>query len=289
MGSALDPYISNKAVLYYLLPLPFVGFIATVIPSGHWKISLAAVAAWYICGFMIFVSRAVRWNLDAHALKILSDERLDSTNRLASALADVHRENPDYFSIVDWTEVIKTDRTGDISLTRTVKIKVGPKPLNVFWTSLDRSDSSATRDEIAVSVHQVHAESSENTLGFDATWENKDGKLTSRVYVYTNRPMPPNEEFTIRVRWRWPRYMEQLLHGAGFEDFNYNLTRNCSQLSLDVNLPKTKGHSIAIHAGAGTKSEVVPSKRVEHIRLTATGLQPKGCLSAQLQMTKQKG
>lgn len=289
VAAVLDPYLSNRAIFLYLLPFPFVSTVLGLLPWNKWAIWAAALALWYVGALLVVATLALRWNVRAYALHVRASDLAESTNRLAVALADIHRNDPDYFSILDWDETIKAETSGDIVLTRTVKLKVGDRgPLNVFWSALDSDRALGPKHDISIEAVKVLDDSRVQTLGFDPTWEAAGKKLLSRVYVWTDRPMQPADEFSIRIRWTWPKYLSHVLNQGEAELFDYRLTRNCAKIRVVVDLPRQWGCEFDAEGFETTTSKRDVGRRREKLTLKAANLSEGERLYGKVQATKKR-
>ena len=268
---ALDPLISNRAILVYFVPLPLIGFIGTVVPSGHWKMALGAVAAWYVCGFLLFVSRAVVWNVRAKAQSDAKVRFAASTARLANALADVHRANPDYFELLDWTEHIQARQSGDSTVTRTVRVRVGPEPLNVIWSGLESHGPPVNPDRVKLRVRQVLDDDHDVRLDFDVAWFKEADRQKCQVHVHTTRVMEPGEEFVIRIVWTWPRYLQFVTTDRRAETFCYKLTRACAQFRFELLIPRRAVLGLNAHPVSSCSLEPPQTVRSDYHAVVGTG------------------
>lgn len=287
IATALDPYISNRAILYYLFPLPFLGFVVSIIPANHWEFSVGGIIVWYVAGFVLFASRAVRWNFQAARMDVLCHKYMHSANRLAIALAAVHRKDADYFEILEWQESVRVARNHMVRIVRKVKIRVGPRPLNVVWSVLESHGPEVSPDHISVRVHQIH-DGARAKLEFDPTWYDNAGRQCSQIYIHTPHELNAHELFTVEIEWEWPNYLDHLWVQQKSELFKYKLTRNCAKLDVEIRAPRRQGQTVVAGSVRDCLVSQVSRKGVDVISIHSADLRPGDEATAKIQCAETK-
>ncbi len=283
---ALEPYVSNRAILTYVLPLGLLGAVMGFIPPTNGWLVLVGLGAWYVGGFLIFVSLAVRWHLRASGLAIVNADLEDSAKRLANALADVHRRDPKYFEIVHWHESIRVYERGDAKIERRAKIRVGARPLNVYWSVLESYGSPIDRNLVRIEAYQS-GKRGDFKLKFDSIWAERDGRLRSDIHVHPNRTIDPEEEIEIRIEWFWPGYMNHVIDANKPENFSYIFTRSCALFEIEIQLPRKKVFELNFSVN-GTSTSITPTESGRKQKVAVAGLAPGARVVGVMQLVEGK-
>lgn len=152
------------------------------------------------------------------------------SERLAGALAETQRKNPDYFYVTSCREEMLVDEIGTTTIIRSARITAGPAGTDFFFCGYF-SNSTPDRSEVIVAANRIQPDGKNGArIPFSTVWPTEN---LMRVFVYFDRTLSPGMETEVRVSIKWPEYSKLLCQGEKepmiwefqrrFDEFEYQL------------------------------------------------------------------
>lgn len=218
----------------FLLPVGGIGVAAAIglfaLPGAFVFIPTLLFMAWLVMVAVLIDFARRRLKRELQVLRGNQAKLRERSERLARALAETQRKNPDYFHVASCREEMFVDQRGTTTIVRDVRIVAGEGGTDFFFCGYF-SNSTPNRSEVTVAANRIQADGKNGArMPFSTVWPT-DNRV--RVFVYFDRTLSPGTETEVRVSIKWPEYSKLLCQGdketmvwefqRKFDEFEYQL------------------------------------------------------------------
>lgn len=189
---------------------------------------------------LVLLLTVVFQGVDRRRLYSQDAQHKRTMNRYAAWI--IKQQSAEAFSIDQWHEEIEVFASGDVTLERWITLKIGSQPLETFWHRCYRSTAAPNRryqSKVRATINAFELEDSSRTVGVridhTAFWEEGD---SLRVIGHLANPAEADSILRIRIRISWPEYYKELLEAQGVEPFEWKLSREARDFSLNMTFDK---------------------------------------------------